>query len=199
MKIIIGLGNPGKDYALTRHNVGFWCIDRLAKRYNLGGWDRRSSAVICRGKILGENVVLVKPRTYVNNSGRAVLYLLARFHEPANSIVVIYDDLDLSLGRMRVRASGGSGGHNGVKSIIESLKSAEFARIRVGIGRPSEYKDAVDHVLGTFTPHEVDTISEVLDTAEQAVISILRHGVDQTMNRFNQDTSALEGMEHKET
>jgi PTH1 family peptidyl-tRNA hydrolase len=195
MKIIIGLGNPGKDYALTRHNVGFWCMDRLATRYDLGGWERRSSVLICQGKIFGERLVLVKPRTFVNNSGRAVLYMLARFHEVANSIVVIYDDLDLSLGRIRVRASGGSGGHNGIKSIIEGLGSEKFARIRIGIGRPVEYADAVDHVLGIFTPHEVVIIGKVLDTAEQAIISIFRHGAEQTMNSFNQDTSALDGME----
>lgn len=183
--IIVGLGNPGKQYASSRHNLGFWCVDRLSHEHAIPVSQRRRLAVIGEGHIEGEPVVLAKPRTYVNRSGLAVSYLLARYRAAPETLLIIHDDLALPLGRIRIRPKGSSGGHNGIQSIIETLGTSDFTRIRVGIGRPSEDMDQVKYVLGDFSPEDREAINEKVAQVAQAVVQLVTQGLDQTMSRFN--------------
>lgn len=185
MKIIVGLGNPGKEYANSRHNIGFMCMDYLTKHHSFGEWERRQTVALCQGQLQGIPVVLAKPRTYVNLSGQAATYLLSRFRAKPQDLLVVHDDLDLPLGKIRIRPGGSAGGHNGIRSIIESIGTQEFARIRLGIGRPPE-DNAVDHVLGRFTSQERTVIQEAVEKAAEAVACILTDGFERAMNKFNQ-------------
>ncbi|MBI4339913.1 MAG: aminoacyl-tRNA hydrolase [Chloroflexi bacterium] len=185
MIIVIGLGNPGKEYAGTRHNVGFSCIDGLARLHRVALNQRRAHAVYGEGSIEGQPVVLAKPRTYVNRSGLAARYLLDRYRQPPSSLLVVYDDMDLPLGEIRLRPQGSAGGHNGLKSIIAELGTQEFPRLRIGIGHPPE-SDAVDHVLGAFSAQERAVARKTLDVAMEAVAWVAARGLDAAMNRFNQ-------------
>ena len=136
MKLIVGLGNPGRDYSATRHNVGFMAVDELARRWNITNWKQKYNAEVAEYRLDGDVIMLVKPQTYMNLSGTAISEL-ARFYKiPAHDVVVIYDDLDLPAGRLRLRTKGGSGGHRGIESLLTHMGSAEFPRIRIGIGRP---------------------------------------------------------------
>ena len=183
--IIVGLGNPGPKYRNTRHNVGFWCIDELTRRAGakLARRDRR--AEIAETFIEGEPVVLARSRTFVNESGIAVRYLVRRYSADHGQLVVILDDMDLSPGVLRVRKSGSAGGHNGLRSIVSETGTQEFVRIRIGIGRPMEQGDEVDHVLGTFPPEQRDRVDQAVLRAADAVEHILSDGIDRAMNEFN--------------
>ncbi len=183
--VIVGLGNPGPKYARTRHNIGFWCIDRLAKEYSIQLERRHQAALVGQGLIEGHRVALAKPRTYVNLSGQAASYLLARFKVSPTELLVIYDDVALPLGRLRLRRNGSAGGHNGIKSIIGALGTQEFPRLRVGIGRPSEGADQIGHVLGTLPDEEQKAIDEAVERVVQVVASILTEGIEAAMGRFN--------------
>jgi peptidyl-tRNA hydrolase, PTH1 family len=192
MKIIIGLGNPGSQYRYNRHNVGFRCIDQLAEKHGI-----KLKKVLCqsdtgRGEIDGTEVLLAKPRTFVNLSGNSALCLLDKMNCSSEELLVIHDDLDLPTGRLRIRLGGKSGGHRGIRSIIDRLGGEDFYRVRIGISRPPRadsktyYEDEiVDYVLGNPSPQEEDLIQPAVDNACEAVESILAEGITAAMNKFN--------------
>jgi PTH1 family peptidyl-tRNA hydrolase len=183
-RLIIGLGNPGREYAGNRHNVGFQCLDRLAEAWGLSFSRRKHKALLAQGEIAGLKVILAKPQTFMNLSGDAV-ERMARFYKvPPENILVIYDDLDLPTGKIRLRPEGGSGGHKGMKSIIERLDTNGFHRLRVGIGRPT-HGDPMDYVLGDFAPDERIAIEEACERAVSAVELWLAEGIVAAMNRYN--------------
>ena len=185
MKLIVGLGNPGERYAKSRHNVGFMCVDSVAARAGIRMTDRRAAAVIGQGRIDGEEVALAKPRTFMNNSGEALSYLTARFPVALSDLLVIYDDMDLPLGKIRLRPTGSGAGQKGMESIIAAMGSQDIPRLRIGIGHPPEDADEIRHVLGTFTAEEQSLIAETLATARDAVMDVLAHGLEWAMNRYN--------------
>jgi len=184
VKVVVGLGNPGSQYAGTRHNVGWLVMDRLAER---AGWDgrgrQRDSSNVVGGRYRGLDLTLVKPLTYMNESGLAVRKVLAREHAPLSDILVVADDFALPFGKLRFREGGSHGGHNGLRSIIDELQTEKFSRLRVGIGDP--VRDARDHVLSKFGPDEVQRLDELLDAAADAVEGWARDGTSKAANRFN--------------
>lgn len=181
--VIVGLGNPGPKYAGTRHNAGFMCVDRLAERAGVALNDKRKSALLGEGRLGGKRLVLVKPRTFMNISGEAVRYAMDRYRVRAESVLIVLDDLDLPLGRIRVRAGGGSGGHNGLNSINAALGTQDYARLRIGIGRPQG--ETVGYVLGAFTPEEAPEAEAAITRAADAAEAWLTHGVNYAMDQFN--------------
>lgn len=183
-KLIVGLGNPGSEYQGTRHNIGFMAIDILARRHHINVKTRRGKAIIGEGEIEGQRIILVKPHTFMNLSGQAVADLSRRYRLQPSDVIVIADDVSLPLGRLRIRASGSAGGHNGLKSIIFSLHSEEFSRVRIGIGSPNR-GEMVDHVLSRFRRDESQTVHESVMRAADAVETILSSGIEMAMNRFN--------------
>ena len=187
MKLIVGLGNPGRAYSANRHNVGFHCLDLLARRYGIHFAKRRARARIGLGEISGVSVALAKPRAFINLSGEAVFRLVGHFDLPPSHLLVIHDDLDLPLGRLRIRERGGSGGHKGMESIIAHLGSEDFSRIRVGIA-PRERSidfDAVEYVLSDFTAEEKPLMEETYAMVIDAIHCILSEGIQVAMSRFN--------------
>ncbi|HHW03569.1 MAG TPA: aminoacyl-tRNA hydrolase [Thermoanaerobacterales bacterium] len=185
MFLIVGLGNPGKEYEHTRHNVGFMVLDILAEKL-----DTKINKVNFKGLLgetyfHGEKLLLLKPQTYMNLSGESVLDAAKFYKIPLSNIIVIYDDMDLPVGRLRIRPEGSSGGHRGMDSIIYQLSSDKFNRIRVGIGRPEGEKDAAGHVLGSFYGEEITKIKAAMEAAAQAALLIISKGVDEAMNKFN--------------
>jgi len=185
MKLIVGLGNPGRRYRETRHNVGWEVISRLARRARIAVDEEDGFSDVGRGSIGGTRVILARPQTYVNVSGEAVRDLRRHHRLRPQDIIVVVDDLDLPLGRLRLRASGSAGGHNGLKSIIEALGTTEFPRLRVGIGRPAEGVDPADHVLTRFTSDEQAVVDAALDRAAEAIETAIAEGIETAMNRFN--------------
>lgn len=188
MKLIVGLGNPGREYHGTRHNVGFAVIDLLAKRHRIHVRTRRSKSLVGEGAIDGHQVVLVKPMTFMNLSGQAVGDLARRYRVKHSDIIVICDDVNLPLGRIRIRPQGSSGGQKGLKSIIHSIGGEDFPRVRIGIGSPR--KDMVDHVLSRFAKAEQKAASEAVERAADALDAIITDGLEKAMNRFNPDQSS---------
>jgi PTH1 family peptidyl-tRNA hydrolase len=184
MKMVVGLGNPGTRYEHTRHNIGFLCLDRLAQRAALRfRSSTKHRAKIAHGTIGGSDVLLAKPQTYMNESGRAVS-LLARYYRLAPSdIIVVYDDLDLPFGTIRVRARGSSGGHRGMQSIIDHLGTMNVPRVRVGIGRTST--DAIAYVLNPFSPEQERELPALCDRVADVITYILKYGVTAAMNQYN--------------
>lgn len=185
MKLVIGLGNPGREYAQTRHNVGFDVVDELARRIDAKfrrSW--RFPAELAEGTLEGERVWLAKPRTFMNRSGEAAGPLMRKKGVQPVDIVVVVDDVDLPAGRLRLRKAGSAGGHNGLKSMIEHLGSDQFPRVRVGIGRDAS-RDTVEHVLGRFAPDEQPMMEETVRRAADAVAAALRDGWDRAMTEFN--------------
>jgi peptidyl-tRNA hydrolase, PTH1 family len=184
VKIVVGLGNPGEQYARTRHNVGWMVVDRLADRAGWSGRGRtRDASAVVGGRFRGLDVTFVKPLTYMNVSGVAVRKVLARERAPLADLLVVTDDFSLPFGKMRFRESGSAGGHNGLTSIIEEMGTEKFNRLRIGIGDPS--RGAVDHVLGRFERSEQERLDELLDAAADAVELWAREGVSKAANRFN--------------
>lgn len=186
MKLIVGLGNPGPRYADSRHNVGFMVVDALAARWNVAAdvYEKDYEALLGSAQRGSEKVLLLKPQTYMNLSGRSVSAAW-RFYKMAHEdVLVIYDDLDLPLGKLRVRASGSAGGHNGMSDVIRCLSSDKIARVRVGIGRVHSAA-AVDHVLGSFRPDERETMRDAVANAAQAAECWLTRGLVAAMNEFN--------------
>ena len=183
MKLIVGLGNPGRAYAGNRHNVGFQCVDYFARKHRIAISERKARAKIGIGEVDEKRVVLAKPRTFMNLSGQAVSRLMRQFNLPVEDLVVICDDMDLPLGRVRIRQRGGSAGHKGMESIIDSLGSQDFPRIRVGIGRPDG--DEVSYVLSDFTADEKEVVREAVAEVADALFCILTEGIEAAMNRYN--------------
>ena len=185
MYAVFGLGNPDKEYDKTRHNIGFDVIDELASQMGVEVKTKRHKALCGIGNIGGEKVILVKPQTYMNLSGESVRAVMDFYKlDPENDIIVISDDINLATGRIRIRAQGSAGGHNGIKNIILHTGSQNFNRIRVGIDR-SKYIKVVDYVLSRFTKDEQDAINQGIENASDAVVDYLDHGFNHAMNRFN--------------
>ncbi|HMM20803.1 MAG TPA: aminoacyl-tRNA hydrolase [Selenomonadales bacterium] len=184
MKIVVGLGNPGQEYSATRHNVGFMTVDTLAARWGVTAWRNKFDALAAeyRGK---EPVLLLKPQTYMNLSGYSVSAAVKWYKVLPNDIVVIYDDLDLPAGKLRLRARGGPGGHRGMESLLVHLGTDEFPRIRVGIGRPPDYMETAHYVTGRFSPEEQPLMAEAIKQAAEAVEAILENGVAQAANKYS--------------
>lgn len=185
MKLVVGLGNPGKKYERARHNLGFMIIDQIARQNQVAIKEKLCDALVGEWSNPEQRVVLVKPQIYMNRSGESVRALLSHFGSAPEDLIVIYDDLDLPFGRIRIRPTGGAGGHRGVLSIMESLAGGQFYRVRVGIGRPPDGVDAVDFVLEDFTLPEVDQLSELISRASEAVVSLLREGGRRAMEQYN--------------
>lgn len=183
MKIIIGLGNPGKEYENTRHNVGFMFVDEVAKANALTfSLDKAKRAQLAVGVIKGEKVVLVKPITYMNLSGEALRLVMDYYKVDSSDVIVINDDLDLPVGKIRIRANGSSGGHNGLKSIIANIKTQEFKRIKIGIDKKG---DIIDYVLGNFSKTEKEEINKVLDIAPRIIDDYLSDSFVNLMSKYN--------------
>ncbi len=188
MKLIVGLGNPGKEYSANRHNIGFLCINHLARQQHISLDKKQGKARIGTGVISGTQIVLAKPQTYMNASGIAVINLLGKFKLTADDLIVIHDDLDLPLGKIRIKQSSSAGGHNGIKSIIGSLGTQEFTRIRIGISRPQTSEDTiVDYVLGDFGAEDHQLVDETIKRVGDAIICILSEDLTAAMNKFNSD------------
>lgn len=186
MYAIIGLGNPGKKYELTRHNVGYMAIDQLAKAHQISVEKLKHQALVGQGRINGEKVILVKPITYMNLSGNAVREVIDYYKIPIENTMIIYDDIDIPLGKLRIRKEGGSGTHNGMKSIIASLGSKRFPRIRIGIApENSSHASLADYVLGSFTQKEWICLSEPLESTVKVVETMIEKGLDNAMNHYN--------------
>lgn len=173
MDVIVGLGNPGRRYQHTRHNLGFDVIDMLARRYEMTLQQIEAKALGGKGGIGSRAVVLVKPQTYMNRSGQSVAPLVRRYRKPGEQLVVIHDDIDLSLGTVKIKQRGGDAGHLGVRSIIECLGSGDFVRIRMGVGRPSHQADIVDYVLSPFSADEAETHHTMIAQAATCVETLL--------------------------
>ena len=191
MKVVVGLGNPGRVYARNRHNVGFRCLNYFARLHSIRFGHRQCRARVGTGKIGGEQLLLAKPGTFMNLSGRSVACVVHKQHVPLSGLLIIYDDLDLPTGKIRLRKSGSSGGHKGINSIISALGSEDFPRIRVGIGRPqleeqSVNEDAiVNYVLSDFSPREEAIIKPVIATISEAIDCFLTQGIEAAMGKFN--------------
>lgn len=185
MYIIAGLGNPGKEYVGTRHNAGFSVIDELADRYNISVDMKKHNGLVGKGIIEGEKVILVKPQTYMNLSGECIREVMDYYKADISELIVIFDDISLEPGRLRIRAKGSAGGHNGIKNIIAQLGSDKFMRVKYGVGDKPKDWDLVDWVLGRFPEDLYDTLREANKKSCEAVACILTEGVTSAMNRFN--------------
>jgi peptidyl-tRNA hydrolase, PTH1 family len=186
VKLLVGLGNPGIEYQFTPHNIGFLAVDRIAEKCGIQVDNRHSKALTGRARIGNEEILLAKPETYMNLSGMSVLELSRKYEiDPAKDLVVIYDELDLPLGMIRVRARGSSAGHNGMQSIINAMQTEEIARIRIGVAPDSPGKGGVKYILAPFRKSQLLAVDEALDLAAKAVNVILSDGIATAMNRFN--------------
>ena len=183
--LIIGLGNPGKEYADTRHNLGFGVVDELARRYGLSFGKKERKAIVATGVILGKKVILAKPQTYMNLSGEAVRSLVDFYKVELPRILVVSDDLDIPLGTIRMRKAGGAGGQGGMKNIIQHLGTQEFNRVRLGIGRPPGKMAPKDYVLQAFKGDDAILAAEVVDRAVKAIETWLTEGIELAMTRHN--------------
>ncbi len=183
--IVVGLGNPGSKFDNTRHNVGFDTVDVLAAKHGIKINKLKHKALSGDGVINGQRVILVKPQTYMNLSGESVREIIEWYKTPLKNTIIVYDDIDLAVGKIRVRPKGSSGTHNGMRSILYHIQSEDFPRIRIGIGRPPENWDLADFVLSRFTPEDRKLINEGITNAAEAIETIIKSGVDAAMNKFN--------------
>jgi len=185
MYIIVGIGNPGKKYESTRHNIGFIAIDYMAALYDIKVNKIKHKALIGEGKIEGERIMLVKPQTFVNLSGESIREIADYYKVPAENVIVIYDDVSLEAGSVRIRKKGSDGGHNGIKSIIYQLNSDAFPRIKLGVGSKPPGYDLKDWVLAKFTDEDIKIMSKSVETAAKAVPEIIKNGAESAMNKYN--------------
>ncbi|MDA0597309.1 MAG: aminoacyl-tRNA hydrolase [Chloroflexi bacterium] len=183
--LVVGLGNPGPEYKNTRHNVGWWCLDELVKRSNAELNRKRKEVRFAEVELGGSPVVLAYPRTFMNRSGTALSYLANRFGTIPDKILIVTDDINLKPGSVRIRKQGGPGGHNGLKSIISTLGTNDFPRVRIGVGNPESSAVQVDHVLGTFDPNTRDLVKTAAERAADAITMIVSGDIDNAMNKFN--------------
>lgn len=185
IRLIVGLGNPGKKYAKTRHNVGFMVVDELLRRLKVHDYSEECLSHLYKVRIDGKEVLIAKPQTYMNNSGLAVINLLEEYDIKPEEILVVYDDLDLPLGRLRLRLEGSSGGHHGVESIIREIKTEKFPRLRVGIGRPKDRNKVVEYVLSPFGEEEEQVLTKILGRAGECLQRCVEYGIEESMNFCN--------------
>lgn len=185
MRIIAGLGNPGLQYAGTRHNIGFKIIDELSDIYNIKVKEHKHKALIGKGVIGAEKVLLVKPQTFMNLSGESIREIMDFYKLGNSELIVIYDDISLDVGQLRIRVKGSAGGHNGIKNIIAQTGSQEFDRIRIGVGEKPEYMDLADYVLGTFGKDDKEKIRDAVRDAAKAVEVMITEGTEKAMNIYN--------------
>lgn len=183
--LIIGLGNPGREYAQTRHNMGFMLVDRLAVRLNARGMKMQSKAIVLDARLGEQKILLAKPQTFMNLSGQAAQGLIHFYKLPLDHVLVAHDDLDLPFCALRLRPGGGAGGQKGIKSTIDQLGSHQFARLRLGIDRPPGRMEAAAYVLQEFSPQELQAVSSTLDRAADAALTWVAEGLNAAMNKFN--------------
>ena len=183
--LILGLGNPGGEYRSTRHNVGWMALDELEERGRFGRQRREGPAKVREGAIDGYDMVTARPQTYMNVSGRAAVHLLRKYGVPPEDLIVVHDDVDLPLGRIRLKRGGGAAGQRGVLSIADALRTQEFLRVRIGVSRPVERDQMVDYVLDRFTPDERERLGVVIPRAADAVVALVRNGLDSAMSEYN--------------
>ncbi len=197
MKLVVGLGNPGSQYEQTRHNVGFRIVDALATQLGWK-WERQGRAMLASGTLGAEKVVLVKPITYMNKSGEAVGELVRWYKLSPEDVLVVYDDLDLPVGKIRLRSNGSAAGHNGLSNIIQHLHTNQIPRLRIGIGRPTNsHMDTIDYVLGTPTSDERLLLENGETRTIEAIQLVLRQGIATTMNLINVDPEAQQKADEK--
>lgn len=185
MYIIVGLGNPGKKYEHTRHNAGFDAVDILAEEYGIKIDKIKHKALIGEGRIGSEKVVLVKPQTYMNLSGESVQSVFQFYKQDLDHLIIMYDDIDLDVGKLRIRKKGSAGSHNGMKSIIKCLGSRDFPRVRIGVSKPEPNRDLADFVLSRVSKDQADDMRSGLDKAVKTVEEIIRTDIDMAMNKYN--------------
>lgn len=183
--LLVGLGNPGRQYENTRHNIGFMLMNRLAEKLGESFSKLESKALIAKCTYQEQRLVLAKPQTFMNLSGRAVSSLLRYYKVPVTNLLVTYDEVDLPLGTLRMRPSGGSAGHKGMQSIVEQLGTEEIPRLRIGVGRPPGRMEAADYVLQNFSREEAEELTILLDTAAEAVLTFVSGGLEKAMNQYN--------------
>jgi PTH1 family peptidyl-tRNA hydrolase len=200
--LIVGLGNPGKAYRTSRHNIGFQVVDHLAERHAIA-WGRKKFSGECgSGEISGKRVMLLKPQTYMNLSGESVGAASRYLKIGPDKIVVVHDDVDLALGRIQVRMGGGHGGHRGVESVLEDLRGADFYRVRIGVGRPAGAEEVSDFVLEEFSESEQEQVQDTVNRATRAIETLINDGLTAAMNRYNPwsgNADEGQGSECKET
>jgi PTH1 family peptidyl-tRNA hydrolase len=193
MKLIVGLGNPGRKYERNRHNLGFMCLNHFARTQGISLDKKQGKARLGKGTVAGMEIILAKPQTYMNQSGQSVSRLIKKFNVDFDNLLVIHDDLDLPLGKIRIRQGGGSAGHKGIESVTTEVGSQNFSRLRVGIGRPPIVEgstgiteaDIISYVLSDFTPEEKQTIYQVIPRVSEAILCLLTEGLTATMNKYN--------------
>jgi len=191
VRLVVGLGNPGEKYARNRHNIGFMCLDYFAGKHDIPLIRSRSKAKVGEGRIHAHDVVISKPQTFMNNSGEAVADLVRRHKVKLENLIVVHDDMDLPVGRIRIRSGGSSGGHRGIKSIIDYLSNEDFIRVRVGIGRPTGHPSndeddvVISYVLGDFNINEKKVMDAIVPLVSDAIESLLLEGLTAAMNKFN--------------
>ena len=185
MYLIVGLGNPENEYAHTRHNMGFDTINEIAKKNNINITKTKFKALYETGIIQNQKVILLKPQTYMNASGESIKEVYDFYNIKPEELIVIYDDIDISKGKIKLRKKGGAGSHNGMKSVIQNIKDKEFTRIRVGIGKPENKSDMIKYVIGNVSESDKKILDEATTIAKDAVIEILENGVDKAMNKYN--------------
>ena len=185
MYLIVGLGNPETEYSKTRHNMGFNTINKIAKKYDISVEQKKFDALFGMGEIEGEKVILLKPQTYMNLSGKSIIQVINFYKISLDNVFVIYDDIDVEKGKIKIRKKGSAGSHNGMKSVIQELQSEDFTRIRVGIGKPEFDGDMINYVIGAIPEEEIKILDEGTTKASNAIIEIIKNGVDNAMNKFN--------------
>ena len=185
MYLIIGLGNPEEEYSKTRHNMGFNTINKIAEKYNIQVNKSKFQGLYESALIEGQKVILIKPQTYMNLSGNCVKEFVDFYKIENENILIVYDDMDIEPGKVKIRKKGSAGGHNGMKSIIQLLGTEDFPRIRIGIGRPEHKGDDINYVIGAISEEDKNTLEEATNKAKDIVIEILKNGIDQAMNKFN--------------
>lgn len=185
MYLIVGLGNPEADYARTRHNMGVDVVNELADKYKIAISREKFNGLYGNGEIEGEKVTLLKPQTFMNLSGDCVIEFVNFYKIPLDNIIIIYDDIDTDPGKIRIRKKGGPGTHNGMKSVVARLNSEEFPRVRVGIGMPEFKNDLINYVIGNITDEEYEELNKGVKEAANAVVAIMKDGIDTAMNKFN--------------
>ncbi len=185
MYLIVGLGNPEEEYSNTRHNMGFDVVNKISKEYNIEINKNKFKGLYGTGMIENEKVILLKPQTYMNLSGESIIEAIKFYKIDISKIIVIYDDIDVKPGKIKIRKKGGPGSHNGMKSVISCLGSQEFSRIRVGIGSPEHKDDMINYVIGKVPKEELEQLDKGTEIAKEAVAEIIKNGIDIAMNKFN--------------